>query len=334
MTDPAPPVLAELWRGGHLESLHRGHVVVAGPGGDIVAAWGSPAAEIFPRSSVKALQALPLIESGAAARAGLGPPQLALACASHVAAPRHVAAVRAWLSALELSEGDLACGPMTPRDADERATLRAAGAQPGPVHSPCSGKHAGFLTRAREAGGTEGYLDPAHPVQRAALAAFEEMTGAPTIGQGVDGCSAPAFRCTVAGLAHAAQRLAAPAGIGAARTGAVRALTGAMVSHPDLVAGDGRPATVLMQAAAGRAVVKDGSEGVYLAALPEAGLGVAVKIADGAPRAADAAIAALLVRLGVVAADDPRVAALLSAEVRDLRGTPVGRFRAAPALLD
>ncbi|RMD49254.1 MAG: asparaginase, partial [Alphaproteobacteria bacterium] len=211
-----------------------------------------------------------------------------------------------------------------------------AGRTPGQLHNNCSGKHAGFLTLARHIGGGPEYVDPAHPVQKAVRAAFEEVTGAPAPGWAIDGCSAPNFACRLEDLARAMARFAAAAAAGpeqgGARERAMARLVAAMTAHPELVAGEGRACTVLMRAMDGRAAVKTGAEGVFVAILPGQGLGVAVKIADGARRAAECAIAALLVRLGVLERDHPATRSLLDAPIRNRRGLVTGVLRASDAL--
>ena len=209
--------------------------------------------------------------------------------------------VRRWLEGLGLGEADLRCGPQVPEDREERHRLRAAGEAPCQLHNNCSGKHAGFLTLGRELGGGPEYIDPDHPVQKAVRAAFEEMTGEDSPGYGIDGCSAPNFACTLAGLGRASAKMAAPEGLGPAMAEAARTLVSAMAAHPLLVAGNGRACSELMTAAGGGVAVKTGAEGVFLAILPQQRLGVALKVEDGATRASEAAMAALLVRLGVLA---------------------------------
>jgi L-asparaginase II len=323
--------LVEVTRGRFVESVHAGHAVLADAGG-VRAVWGDPQTTILPRSSCKMLQALPLIESGAAEEAGLEDAHLALACASHQGAAVHVRAVERWLAALGLGEADLRCGPQTPGDRAERERLRAAGDRPGQVHNNCSGKHAGFLTLARRLRAGPDYVEPEHPAQRAVLAAFEEMTGETSPGYGIDGCSAPNFACTLAGLAQAMARMARPEGLGRSRGRAAERLVAAMMGHPLLVAGEGRSCTELMGAAPGRVALKTGAEGVFCAILPERGLGVALKVADGATRGAEAAIAALLVRLGVLDRAAPMAAKWGWGLVLNRRGLPVGAIRPSPAL--
>lgn len=318
--------LIELWRGGLRESLHSGHVVIADANG-IVEAWGNPGAVIFPRSSCKMIQALPLVESGAADAVGLDDRRLALACASHEGAALHVDAVGAWLAQLGFEDADLRCGAHLPGDSAERRRLICSDASPCQIHNNCSGKHAGFLTLMRHLKTGPEYVEIDHPVQRAVRRAFEEVTGETAAGWGIDGCSAPNFACTVEGLARAMAGFAHPQP--GARGQAQRRLYQAMVAHPDLVAGEGRACTALMRALHGRAAVKTGAEGVFVAIIPERGLGVALKIADGATRASEAAITALLVHLGLLEASDPVVERYLTGPLTNWRGKVTGELRRA-----
>lgn len=318
--------LIELWRGGVLESHHRGHVVIADANG-IVEAWGNPGAVIYPRSSCKMIQALPLVESGTAERAGLGSEQLALACASHNGARMHVERVGRWLEGLGLAESDLRCGSHLPNDGDERRRLVCSDDAPCQLHNNCSGKHAGFLTLNKALGGDADYVAIDHPVQRAVRAAFEDVTGARVAGWGIDGCSAPNFACSVESLARAMAGFATP-GPGA-RGEAQHRLVEAMMAHPELVAGEGRACTELMRAMKGEVAVKTGAEGVFVAILPRRGLGIALKITDGATRGSEAAITALLVHLGVLEPSSPLVSRYLSGPQVNWRGLATGELRCA-----
>ena len=315
--------LVELWRGDLLESVHRGHAVVCDGSGQVVEAWGDPEAVIFPRSSSKMLQALPLLESGAGA--DLSTERLALACASHGGAPMHTERVAAWLSDLGLGEADLRCGTHMPSDRPTAEAMLRADEKPCQIHNNCSGKHTGFLTLARHLRAGPEYTEIDHPVQRAALAAFEEATGETSAGWGIDGCSAPNFACTVGGLARAMAAFASP-GPGA-RGEAQRRLTEAMIAHPALVAGEKRACTDLMRACEGRAALKTGAEGVYVGILPGLSLGVALKIEDGATRASEAVIAAILVHLDVLDARHPTAEKLTSSPQRNWRGLITGHLR-------
>lgn len=330
MTEPA--VLARLIRGDLEEGAHRGHAVVVDSTGGVVAAWGNPAHLIYPRSSCKMLQALPLIESGAAGVYGLGSEQLALACASHNGAAIHTDRVKAWLGGLGLGDDDLRCGVQRPADRDARAALGTS--PPAQMHNNCSGKHAGFLTLGQHLGGGAEYIDPSHPVQRQVKDTFEEMVGEASPGFGIDGCSAPNFACTLQGLATAMARMSQPQGLGPSRRQAAEKLVGAMMQHPDLVAGEGRACTELMRAAPGRLAVKTGAEGVFTMILPDHALGVAIKIEDGATRASEAAAAALLVGLGVLDRDDPTIQRRANAPQLNRRGIAAAVLQADEGLFD
>lgn len=335
MREATSPVLAELWRGGLLESVHRGAAVVADAEGGVLAALGDPGRLVLPRSAAKPIQALALVESGAADAAGLGPEHLALACASHQGAPMHTELAAAWLAALGLGEPDLRCGAHPPGDPDTRSQLETRGRRPSQLHNNCSGKHCGFLTLARHLGAGPDYVDPGHPVQQMVRRTTEEVTGEAVGGVVTDGCSAPNFAVSLAGLAAAMARFAAPErSFGGARAGAARRLVEAMAAHPVLVAGEGRPATELIRACAGRAVVKTGAEGVFVAILHGRGLGIALKVDDGASRASEAAMAALLARFGALERDHPVYRRLADARLRNWRGIEHGRLRAAPALTE
>lgn len=340
MVFPAPdpaPVLVEVTRGGMIESRHRGVAVVADGDGRIVASWGDSAMLIYPRSSIKPLQALPLIESGAAARFGLDDAEIALACASHAGEPRHVTRVARWLARLGLSADDLECGAHPPTDPESSAQLVRADEAPSALHNNCSGKHAGFLTVARHLGEPPlGYVRPEHPVQRRLERVLTEMSGADiaTAPRGVDGCGIPVMGMPLVALATAMARFAKPDGLAPERAQAAHQIAAAMAKHPYLVSGQGRFDSEILEAANGAALVKGGAEGVHVAALPGPGLGIALKIEDGgAGRASPPAMAALLERLGAVGGWGRAViAAWRERPILNVAGREVGVVRAASAL--
>ncbi|MCR8825386.1 asparaginase [Pseudosulfitobacter koreensis] len=320
--------MAEVWRGPFLESVHRGHAVVCDDTGQIVHAWGDPQATVLPRSSSKMLQALPLIESGAADAFGLGTEHLALACASHNGAAIHTERVAKWLDHLDLGDDDFRCGPQEPDDRDARNALIRAQERPCQMHNNCSGKHSGFLTLNKHLGAGPDYVDPDHAVQRACLEAFERVTGESSPGFGIDGCSAPNFATSLHGMARAmAHFAAAPTGSAEER------LRTAMTLHPELVAGEGRACTNLMRAMGGKVAIKTGAEAFFIAIIPELKMGVALKIEDGGTRAAECAIAAILVKLGVLEPDHPETLKYLNAPIRNRCDLITGAVRAAPALI-
>ncbi len=327
--DAGAAPLIELWRGEFLESLHHGHAVVVRDTGEVIDAWGQPNALIYPRSSCKMVQALPLLESGAGD--ALGAEHLALACASHQGGAAHAGRVERWLSDLGLGEADLRCGPQEPQDRDERDRLIRAYESPCQLHNNCSGKHAGFLMLGQHLRAGAEYIDPDHPVQLAVRRAFEEVTGMTSPGFGIDGCSAPNFATTVGALAGAMAQFAG-ASAGDARANAMIRLREAMMEHPDLVAGEGRACTELMRACEGRAALKTGAEAVFVAILPQARLGIALKIVDGGVRAAEAAITALLIRHGALDPAHPAAERFLG-PIRNRREIITGETRTAQGFI-
>ena len=329
MTQPVP--FAEIWRGPRPESVHLGHAVICDAGGDIVEAWGNPEEVVLPRSSAKMIQALPLVASGAADAAGLGPEQLALACASHSGAAIHTEGVTRWIAGMGLGDDDFRCGAHMPWDKKAHDALLCSGIAPCQVHNNCSGKHAGFLTLGRHLGGGPDYVDLAHPVQRAVMEAFETVTGAPSPYYGIDGCSAPNPATTLRAMARAMAWFAG-ADEGDTLSRAARRLWQAMVAHPDLVAGEGRACTELMRACSEPVALKTGAEAFFIAILPQRGLGVALKIADGGTRGAECAIASILVRLGALDPEHPAALRLRNAPIINWRGIETGAIRPASAL--
>ncbi len=327
----APVTLVEAWRGDFLESLHQGHVAIASASGDIVEGWGNPDQLVFPRSAIKMIQALPLIESGAADSAGLTDEHLALSCASHNGARIHTDRIKAWLEAIGKGDDDFRCGTQLPDDRQARTEMICSDQTPCRIHNNCSGKHSGFLTLTRHLGAGPEYVEVDHPVQLAVREAFEETTGETSPGYGIDGCSAPNFVSTLGGVARAMARFAVAAKDGddgsSPRARAMSRLTAAMSRHPDLVAGEGRACTRLMRAMDGKVAVKTGAEGVFTAIIPEQGIGIALKISDGATRASEATIVALLIRLGVLDANHPVAKDYFNAAITDRRGAVVGRYK-------
>lgn len=321
--------MVELWRGGILESTHLGHAVVCDTAGQVVQAWGDPARVIFPRSSCKMIQALPMLESGAADK--LSDAHIALSCASHQGAALHVEMASRWLADLGLGESDLRCGSHEPYDHPERNRLIKTDTSPCQFHNNCSGKHSGFLTAVQHMRAGPEYTEIDHPLQRAIRAATEEVTGEVSAGYGIDGCSAPNFTTSVLGLARAMARFASANPEGDARNRAMHRLTRSMAANPDLVAGEGRACTELMRAMGGRVAIKTGAEAVFVAIIPEKKLGVAIKIEDGNSRASEAALVSILSRLGVLNAADPAAQKRLPAPQINCNGRVVGELRLAPS---
>ncbi|MEM1272290.1 MAG: asparaginase [Pseudomonadota bacterium] len=326
--------LVTLTRGAFDESRHRGHVAIWHYSSGLLAAWGEPHAIILPRSSCKMIQALPLVESGAAERAGLTVEHLALACASHSAEPVHIDLVTRWLSDLGFAEHDLRCGAQFPEAKETRETLIRSGCAADQRHNNCSGKHTGFLTLARDLGADLEYLALENPVQLAVRDAFEALTDMASPGYAIDGCSAPNFATSVAGLARAMAQFAAAQPGAYGREGAMAALYSAMVAHPNLVAGETRACTRIMRDCHGRAAVKTGAEGVFVAIVPRKGIGIAVKSSDGAARGSEAVIAQLLINLGALPEAAPSAQHYTQGPITNRRGMNVGAIRVNGSIRD
>jgi L-asparaginase II len=333
---PGNPVLVELTRGARIESIHRGAVAVLAADGEVIAACGDIDSPVFVRSAAKPLQALSLVETGAADAFALGPAELALACGSHGGEPGHVGCAAAWLAKLGLDERALVCGPHPPLDAGAAAELIRANRPASPIHNNCSGKHAGFLTVARHLGlPLGGYGDADHPLQARIRGDIEAMVDL-RLGRdmvGIDGCGVAAFALPLRALALAFARFARPAGLGPSRAEAVQRLARAMAANPGMVAGRSRFDTVVIGASAGGILSKGGAEGVHAAALADAGIGIAVKIDDGGKRAAEAAMAALLLAHSTAGAATSVLAGYARQPLRNTRGAVVGEIRPAPGWL-
>jgi L-asparaginase II len=337
------PVLVEATRGGIVESFHRGALAVVDAGGAVHTALGDIDRPVFPRSAVKLLQALPLVAGGAADALGLTDAELALACASHSGEPVHVQTAAGMLAKAGLDASVLECGVHWPYDEAAQHALARDGMLPGALHNNCSGKHAGFVCLGCAMRGGQdaaaflrGYVQPGHPVMREVTAALQAATGfdLDSAARGTDGCAIPTYAIPLRHLALAFARVATGDGLSADHARAARRLRQAIAAHPDRVAGSGRLDTRLMQRFGTRVCCKVGAEGVYCAALPERGLGLALKMDDGNnARAAEVVLAALLERLLDLAADDAAwLREISDAALVNRRGDEVGRLRATAAL--
>ncbi|MEN8373868.1 MAG: asparaginase [Gemmatimonadota bacterium] len=311
----------DVLRGGLIESRHAFHAVVADGSGRSLMTLGSASVPTFTRSAIKPLQASAVAADGAFDAFDMGSDMVALACASHGGEEDHVALARAMLSRVGASVEDLACGPHEPMYAPAARALAGSGTAPGRLHNNCSGKHAAMLALAAHLGtGLEGYHRADHPVQRRMGEELCRWAGldADALETGVDGCGAATFRVPLAALAIAFARWSVAEGPPAR----VRA---AIASHPRLLAGTGRLCTAIVRETRGSVLAKVGAEGVYCACVPERGLGVALKVGDGARRAAEAALVALLEAHGALGADQAaRLGAAAAPPVLNTRGETVG----------
>ncbi|MBN9252112.1 MAG: asparaginase [Mesorhizobium sp. 61-13] len=330
------PVLVDVLRGAVVESAHRGAVAVFDADGKAVWEIGDTAMPVFPRSAVKAIQALPLVESGAADAYGFGDKELALACASHSGEPAHAELARAMLAKAGLDETALECGTHWPLDHEATVAMARTGGTPNALHNNCSGKHAGFVCTCCHGGiDHHGYVKAGHAMQEMIREAMEAVTGAAhdAAHRGTDGCSIPTYAVPLRNFALGFAKMVSGKGLGTVRAKAAQRLLSACMAEPFLVSGTDRADMKLMQAAPGRIFVKVGAEGVYCAALPELGFGIALKCDDGAGRAAEVMIASVLARL---LRKDAELSAALDKlarpDIESRIGAKVGMLRPAEAL--
>ncbi len=332
------PILIEVLRGSAVESRHAGALAIVDASGTVHTALGDVDRPIFPRSAVKLLQALPLVASGAADAFGLTDAELALACASHSGEPEHVATAAGMLARLGLDADALECGTQWPGREPVLRAMAARGEVATPLHNNCSGKHSGFVCvaclMARGAGAepaefARGYVAAEHPVMREVTAALSAATGLDTerAPRGIDGCSIPTFALPLRALALAFARCGTGQGLSSGNARAARRLRQAAAAAPFMVGGTDRFDTRVMQAFGERLFCKIGAEGVYCAALPELGLGVALKIDDGAARAAEGTMAA--VAQALLRTEDAVLRGYSHLVLRNWRGTEVGALRPA-----
>src|SRR4051812_10250504 len=331
------PILVEVTRSNLVESRHGGSVAVIDADGGTVLNVGDMEQRVFPRSAVKALQALPLVESGLADRFGLTDAEIALTCASHSGEPEHVATAAAILAKAGRDRTCLECGIHWPGGEAATRALAALHEKPTALHNNCSGKHAGFVCLA--CGLDEpvtGYVKPEHRVQQVVRGSLEDFTGASHTEDemGIDGCSIPTYAIPLPALAFGFAKFGSGHGISRGCASAAQRMRQAVAKHPFMVAGTDKFDTIAMEALRERAFVKAGAEGVYCAALPELGFGIALKADDGRGRAAEVMMASLL--LHFLDLDDGQrkvVEALARPVLKNWNGNEVGMLRPAAPLV-
>lgn len=330
-----PALLAEVTRGGIVESRHVGHAVVVNTDGDVLFAAGDSERLTFPRSSLKPLQALAGIAAGTADRFDFTAGEIAVTCASHAAEPRHRAAVARILEKVEATEADLRCGPHPVPHLPSRDELILAGKEPTPIYSNCSGKHAGMLALARVLEAPlAGYWEFDHPVQRAVqqvLAAAADVD-LETLRWGVDGCGVPTYLMSLRQLALGFARLARPESLPETAdrpyASAAARIAAAMNAEPEMVRGEGGFDSVLMRALPGVFVCKGGAEGCEAVGFLNGELGIAVKVEDGAARPLVAMVMELVTMMGHPWHGLPdSLQSLRVPEVLNTRGEKVGEIR-------
>lgn len=329
----ANPVLVEIFRGDHVESRHRGCVIAVDGDGRTVFEVGDVDLPVFPRSAIKAMQALPLVESGAADAFGFGNRELALACSSHSGQPEHIDLALAMLAKVGLDHSALECGCHWSSHEDVLIEQVRRGEEPNAAFNNCSGKHAGFICSACHQGlDFKGYIGRDHPIQAQIRDVMASLTGA-GFGEdncGTDGCSIPTYAVPPRATAHGFARMATGNGLSAERGKAAERLIEACMAEPFYVSGRGRACKELMEAAPGRIFAKTGAEGVFCVALPDHGIGMTVKCDDGSGRGAEAITAASIARF-FSGEDDvqARLLALATPAITNRNGWTVGSVRAA-----
>lgn len=332
---PANPVLAEQTRGNLVENRHRGAFVVVDAQGRVIASAGDVSRPVFPRSAIKAMQALAMATSGAIDRFALSDEELALACASHHGEAVHVAAVGRFLQRVGLGPEALECGAHPPSNPAAREALRQRGEEPTALHNNCSGKHTGMLAVALALGApTSGYVNRDHPVQVEVRRAIEAVVGEPlsTDRCGTDGCSIPTWAAPLSAWARGFARMTTGEGLSGELAAASKRVFDAATSHPLLVAGSGHLDKVVMEAFGGQVMQKVGAEGVQCGAIRNRGWGYALKCDDGNMAASQAMVASLLLGLAEPDAAQREVLARFATRpVKSVRGAVVGEMRTVSA---
>lgn len=322
------PVLVNVWRGDTLESQHRGSAIVVNASGDTLLEVGDTSALVFPRSSLKLIQALPVLESGAADALGLEDEHIALICASHSGEDRHTLLVRALLQQLELNPDTLACGAEYPDYQPKAHALIRQNIAPGREHHNCSGKHSGILCLCRHMHWeTDGYNLYDHPSQLAWRQVLSELThlDANALPWDFDGCGVPALALPLSNLAHAYATFTANPDGDDSRNKAMRRILQAIAAHPLNIAGTDRACSRVIAASEGRVIVKTGAEGVYIGIIPKRQIAFALKIDDGATRAAETALGGVLSWLKEPVAKMPELNPIFCRELKNSQGKVVGR---------
>jgi len=326
-------LLVEVTRNGIVESRHFGAAVVCDYKGTVIQSWGDIEGLVFPRSALKPMLAIHLVESGASTHYELSNAELSLACSSHQGEQMHQTLVTSWLSRLGLTEQHLACGAVLPEHTESAHQVLASGQQGCRIHHNCSGKHTGFLTTAQHLHlSLDNYHLVDHPLQQFSLEILSDLANIDITQypMGIDGCGLPAPTMPLIKLAHATAQFARPVELADERAQAVYRLHKAITNEPLYIAGHGSVVSELNEVTKGAVLAKTGAEGVVTAAIPEQGLGIAVKIADGSSRARSVALLAILDYLDILSAEEKRqLQAHIAPTIVNSRGRIVGEIRPA-----
>jgi L-asparaginase II len=330
-------LLVEVTRNDTVESRHFGAAVVCDFKGNVVNSWGDIESLVFPRSALKPMLAIQLVESGASDHYALSDAELSLACSSHQGEEMHQKLVASWLNRLGLTEDHLACGAVLPEHTESAHQLLASGQHGCRIHHNCSGKHAGFLTTALHLGlPLDNYHLLEHPLQQLSLEILSDLADCDLqqYPMGIDGCGLPAPTMPLRKLGHATARFANPVDLSDARAQAIYRLHEAITNEPLYIAGHGTVVSELNEVTKGAVLAKTGAEGIVTAILPGRGLGVVIKIADGSARARSVALLAILDHIGALSdADKQQLQAQITPTIYNSIGLAVGEIRPAASWL-
>jgi L-asparaginase II len=324
------PLSVEVSRGNTMESHHHVMAVVLDEQGHVVGEWGPSSFLTFPRSAIKMLQALPLLESGAAEAYHLEDRHICLACASHRGEKTHINGVAEFMKKAGIKESQLACGPHLPFDEGTAHEMIRQGLKPTPIVNNCSGKHTGMIaTCLHLKENPQGYESYDHSQQVRVRRTLSEVMGldvskAP---YGIDGCGIPTYAVPLKNLAQGMRSLISPRE-SAERGFAARKILEAVQREPFYLSGSDDFNTDLIVKTEGRCVIKGGAEGVYCGVIPAMGLSFALKAEDGSSRASQAATGYLLQKLGALR--EPEAIALknsLNPKIKNWKGLEVGQIR-------
>lgn len=326
--------IIEVSRGKIVESIHSADMAICDAQGDLIAAFGDVEKAVFPRSAIKSFQALPRVEAGVDEQYGFGDHHIALSCSSHNGEAIHVEGAGEMLAKAGLEVSDLECGAHLPELEADKAKLHIAGQKPSALHNNCSGKHSGMLAFAKSQGfDTKNYVSRDHPIQKEIAANLTNLMGVPHSESvcGIDGCSLPTYAVPLANIAKAAAKFGSGEGMGKERTNAAQKIIHACCDYPIMVGGTDRVCTQIMEALGRKCFVKVGAEGVYLAIIPELGIGAAIKVNDGARRATEVLVAQLIASI-LPMNDDERtqIEKIANPELKNWNKILVGSVQTSP----
>lgn len=329
------PIVVEVLRGPVVESIHQVMAVVVNEAGHQLQAWGNPQFLTTPRSSIKMLQALPLLESGAADKYQLDDEIIAMACSSHRGEKEHLAVLHRWFEKIGVSESKLICGPHLPFDEKSAHEMLRRGQQPTAVCNNCAGKHIALITTCLHLGeDPTGYEKYEHNAQKRLRKILSEVMRVDhsKVATGIDGCGLPTYAVPLQALATGMATFI-DSKQSVLRKAALERIARAVRAYPHLIAGTDNFTTDVIEKTQGRVLLKSGAEGVFAGVIPEKKVAFALKAADGSARSAQMAAVYMLAFSGVLStADSHALAKYIQPVITNFKGEPVGQIRIAKAV--